>query len=228
MRIIETKNLIKNYINNKVTTNVLRGLSFNINKGEFLSIIGPSGSGKTTLLYVLSGLEKYTSGSIKLFGKEVNTYTDKELSFLRQKKLGFVFQFYNLIPNLTVYENILLAEVLRNDNSPYNIDQVLDIVGLIEYKNYYPNQISGGMQQRVAIARCLINDPEVIFADEPTGNLDYKNGTAIMELFSELNQKYHKTIILVTHNEEMINYGTRYIKLRDGLIISDEKINTKR
>lgn len=228
MRIIETKNLIKNYINNKVTTNVLRGLSFNINKGEFLSIIGPSGSGKTTLLYVLSGLEKYTSGSIKLFGKEVNTYTDKELSFLRQKKLGFVFQFYNLIPNLTVYENILLAEVLRNDNSPYNIDQVLDIVGLIEYKNYYPNQISGGMQQRVAIARCLINDPEVIFADEPTGNLDYKNGTAIMELFAELNQKYHKTIILVTHNEEMINYGTRYIKLRDGLIISDEKINTKR
>lgn len=228
MRIIEAKNLIKNYINNKVTTNVLRGLSFNINKGEFLSIIGPSGSGKTTLLYVLSGLEKYTSGSIKLFGKEVNTYTDKELSFLRQKKLGFVFQFYNLIPNLTVYENILLAEVLRNDNSPYNIDQVLDIVGLIEYKNYYPNQISGGMQQRVAIARCLINDPEVIFADEPTGNLDYKNGTAIMELFAELNQKYHKTIILVTHNEEMINYGTRYIKLRDGLIISDEKINTKR
>src|SRR5690606_6763770 len=134
MKIIEANNLIKNYINNKVTTNVLRGLSFNINKGEFLSIIGPSGSGKTTLLYVLSGLEKYTSGSIKLFGKEVNTYTDKELSFLRQKKLGFVFQFYNLIPNLTVYENILLAEVLRNDNSPYNIDQVLDIVGLIEYK----------------------------------------------------------------------------------------------
>lgn len=227
MKIIEANNLIKNYINNKVTTNVLRGISLSINKGEFLSIIGPSGSGKTTLLYVLSGLEKYTSGSIKLFDKEISTYTDKELSILRQKRIGFVFQFYNLISHLSVYENILLAQVLSKKKSKYDINQVLNIVGLSDYKNYYPNQISGGMQQRVAIARCLINDPEVIFADEPTGNLDYKNSIAIMELFKDLNRKYEKTIILVTHNEEMVYYGTRYIRLRDGLIISDEKIKSK-
>ena len=176
---------------------------------------------------MLSGLEKYTSGSIKLFGKEITSYTDKELSILRQNRIGFVFQFYNLIPHLSVYENILLAQILSNNKSPYNIDQVLDIVGLNNFKDYYPNQTSGGMQQRVAIARCLINNPEVIFADEPTGNLDYKNGIAVMELFKELNRKYQKTIILVTHNEEMINYGTRFIRLRDGLIINDEKINAE-
>ncbi|HEY8365320.1 MAG TPA: ABC transporter ATP-binding protein [Haloplasmataceae bacterium] len=225
MKIIELSNLKKNYHTNKVITEVLRGINLNIDEGEFVSIIGPSGSGKTTLLYVMSGLESYDSGSVKLFGKEVNTYKNKEISFLRQKKVGFIFQFYNLIPNLTVYENILLAITLANNDNEKDIDKVLDFVGLLDYKNYYPSQISGGMQQRVAIARCLINDPDIIFADEPTGNLDYHTGQMIMELFAKLNKELNKTIVLVTHNEEMIKFGTRYLKLRDGVVIADEKIN---
>ncbi|MDF2700716.1 MAG: hypothetical protein K0Q49_2279 [Haloplasmataceae bacterium] len=220
MNLIETKDLIKNFN----TTEVLKGISITIKKGEFISIIGPSGSGKTTLLYVLSGLEDYSNGSVKLFNKEVNTYTDKEISKLRQRNIGFIFQFYNLIPNLTVYENVLLAVVLATSDHKNNIDQTLDYVGLLNYKNHYPSQLSGGMQQRVAIARCLINDPDIIFADEPTGNLDNKNSLVIMELFKRLNQELKKTIVLVTHNEEMIRFGTRYLKLTDGVVLADEQV----
>lgn len=225
MRVIETRDLFKHYYDNEITTEVLRGINLCIETGEFVSIVGPSGSGKTTLLYVLSGLEAKTKGSIKLFGKEIEEYSDKELSNHKQNKIGFIFQFYNLLPNLTVYDNILLAQVLANNQNNERIEELLHYVGLANYHDYYPNQLSGGMQQRVAIARALVNDPMVIFADEPTGNLDIKNSLAIMELFQKLNQELHKTIVLVTHNEDLIKYGTRYLRLVDGVIINDEIIN---
>lgn len=225
MRVIETRDLFKHYYDNEITTEVLRGINLCIETGEFVSIVGPSGSGKTTLLYVLSGLEAKTKGSIKLFGKEIEEYSDKELSNHKQNKIGFIFQFYNLLPNLTVYDNILLAQVLANNQNNERIEELLHYVGLANYRDYYPNQLSGGMQQRVAIARALVNDPMVIFADEPTGNLDIKNSLAIMELFQKLNQELHKTIVLVTHNEDLIKYGTRYLRLVDGVIINDEIIN---
>jgi len=224
MKVIETKDLIKNYYQNKVQTEVLRGITLSIKEGEFVSIIGPSGSGKTTFLYVVSGLERYTLGSVKLFDKELSIYKDNEISKLRQQKIGFIFQFYNLIPNLTVYENILLALIISCNKNELDIDHILNYVGLLAYKHYYPSQLSGGMQQRVAIARCLINNPDIIFADEPTGNLDYKNSIAIMELFQRLNRDMNKTIVLVTHNEEMVKYGTRFLKLMDGVVLSDEKV----
>src|SRR5690606_23042316 len=171
------------------------------------------------------GLEDYQEGTIQLFNKELKSYTTKEKAELRSKRIGFVFQFYNLIPNLTVYENILLSAVLGKNRTKEDILNILDVVGLKAYASYYPNQLSGGMQQRVAIARCLINQPEIIFADEPTGNLDYENGKKIMELFSKLNKEFGITILMVTHNEESINYATRIIHLRDGKVLKDERIN---
>lgn len=220
---IIVQGLVKNYMNGKIQTPVLRGLDFSIEKGEFVSLVGPSGSGKTTLLYVLGGLEDYQEGSVLVFDKELKTYSNLEKAELRSKKIGFVFQFYNLIPNLTVYENILLSAVLGYQSSKEDILKILDIVGLSGYESYYPSQLSGGMQQRVAIARCLINEPEIIFADEPTGNLDYENGKKIMELFSHLNQSLGKTILMVTHNEETTTYASRMIHLLDGKVIRDER-----
>jgi len=225
MNQIKVSNLTKNYQTGKVVYEVLKGIDFSIEDGEFVSICGPSGSGKTTLLYVLGGLEPYTSGSISVFEKELNTYTDQQKAKMRSQDIGFVFQFYNLIPNLTVFENIMLSSVLGQNKSKDEILHVLDSVGMKDYHTYYPSQLSGGMQQRVAIARCLINEPKIIFADEPIGSLDHKNGIAIMELFKELNQKYHKTILMVTHNEDTTIYGTRTLHMLDGKVIMDEKNN---
>jgi putative ABC transport system ATP-binding protein len=223
MKQISVSNLRKSYQNGKVQTEVLRGLDFSIEKGEFVSLVGPSGSGKTTLLYVLGGLEPYQEGSVYVFDKELKDYSNQDKANLRSKRIGFVFQFYNLIPNLTVYENILLAAVLGNQSNKEDILNILDIVGLLGYESHYPSQLSGGMQQRVAIARCLINEPEIIFADEPTGNLDYENGKNIMELFARLNKEFHKTILMVTHNIETTTYASRIISLLDGKVIHDER-----
>jgi len=223
MKLMEAKNIRKEFRIGKISSEVLKGIDLSIEEGEFVSIVGPSGSGKTTLLYVLSGLETYTSGSVELFGKELKEYTDSEKGRLRANDIGFVFQFYNLIPNLTVYENIKLADVLGTSTQTNKIESVLEQAGMSEFKNYYPSQLSGGMQQRVAIARCLINNPRIIFADEPIGNLDYKNGISIMELFEMLNKKFNKTILMVTHNEDTIKYGTRTIHMLDGMVINDEK-----
>jgi len=220
---IKVSQLKKEYKNGKTSQEVLKEIDFEIDNGEFVSIVGPSGSGKTTLLYVLGGLEPYQGGSVLVFDKELSTYSNQEKSHLRSNDIGFVFQFYNLIPNLTVYENVLLAAVLGINKKENDIISVLDTVGMKDYKDYYPAQLSGGMQQRVAIARCLINDPKIIFADEPTGNLDYKNGVMIMELFKELNQTHKKTILMVTHNEDTTEYGTRTLHMLDGKVVRDEK-----
>ncbi|HHX00166.1 MAG TPA: ABC transporter ATP-binding protein [Acholeplasmataceae bacterium] len=224
MILIEARKLTKEYVVGNFKNQVIKGIDLEVKEKEFISIVGPSGSGKTTLLYLLSGLEKYTTGEILLFNKEINLYNDKEMSLLRQKNIGFVFQFFNLIPNLNVFENVEISAVIAGIKDKSRIEEVLKMVGMEDSVHLYPNQISGGMQQRVAIARALVNNPDIIFADEPIGNLDYNNGIAIMEIFKKLNTEYNKTIILVTHNEDMKKYGTRYLRLIDGKITEDEKV----
>jgi len=217
--------VVKNYENGKVTVNVLKQIDLVVDSDDFVGITGASGSGKTTLLYVLSGLERPTEGTVTLFGKTTNDYTDRDLALLRQRKIGFIFQFYNLIPNLTVRENVELATVLANIRDPKRIDEVLAMVGMLDRKDAFPNELSGGMQQRVAIARALVNDPEIIFADEPTGNLDSVNAADIMEILRDLNRTHHKTIVLVTHGEEFLKYCNRNVRLADGKVVKDVRLD---
>lgn len=218
MEIIRTENLIKVFDNKIVNQEVLKGINISINKGDFAGIVGPSGSGKTTLLYCLSSLEDITKGKVFINDKDITKYTSKEIEELRKHDIGFVFQFFNLIPNLTVYENILLARIIAGDDDSY-IDEILKKVNMYEYKEYYPNQLSGGMQQRVAIARALINRPTIIFADEPTGNLDTKSGTQIMDILKDLNVTDGITILLVTHNKDYLKYCNTTFRLIDGKIV---------
>ncbi len=222
MKVLEVKNLNKSYFQGQLKTQVLKDISLGVNKGDFLGIVGPSGSGKTTLLYCLSSLENIDSGEIFLNGENISLFSDKKISNLRRGSLGFVFQFYNLIPNLTAYENILLANVIANEVNEEKIEELLKLVGMWEYKDYYPNQLSGGMQQRVAIARALVNNPEIIFADEPTGNLDQKKGAEIMNLLKRLNEEKQITIILVTHNDDYLKYCNKQINLIDGEFVDKE------
>jgi len=219
MIILEAKNLNKTYETNQVKTEVLKNVSFIVNKGDFLGIVGPSGSGKTTLLYCLSAIEPVNSGEIIFNQQNIVNISEKHLSNLRKNNLGFVFQFYNLIPNLTAYENILIANVIAKKTDEKRIEDLMKLVNIWEFKDYYPEQLSGGMQQRVAIARALVNNPEIIFADEPTGNLDQKQGLEIMKLLQELNQKEEVTIVLVTHNEDYLPFCNKKIMLVDGEIV---------
>lgn len=224
MKQIEVKGLTKSYTNGNITYNILRGIDFDVESGEFISICGPSGSGKTTLLYTLSGLESHQGGEVLWFGKEISAMGDQEKANMRAHDMGFVFQFFNLIPNLTVYENVMLASVIGKQKSKDEIMYYLELVGLKHQHDLYPNQLSGGMQQRVSIARALVNEPKVLFADEPIGNLDHQNGIQIMELFQKLNQTLQLTILMVTHNEDVTRYGSRIIYMQDGKVIKDERI----
>ncbi|NLW46657.1 MAG: ABC transporter ATP-binding protein [Firmicutes bacterium] len=219
--VVETVNLWKSFQLGEVEVEVLMDISITIKKGEFVSIMGPSGSGKSTLLYLIGGLDKPTSGSIKINGKELSGMQDEEESLLRRRDLGFVFQFYNLIPNLSVAENIMLPVLLDGKNlkrEESKLEQILDDVGLSDRRHHTPRELSGGQQQRVAIARALINEPDIILADEPIGNLDSKTGTEIMRLLKRINQERGKTIIQVTHSEEAAAYGDRIIHVRDGKV----------
>ena len=225
MTLLEVSGLEKAYQNKKIITPVLRGVHFKIDQGEFVSIVGPSGSGKTTLLYVLGGLENYQKGVVKIFDKELSSYSESEKSELRARKIGFVFQFYNLIPNLNVLDNVMLASVVGKQKSKSDIIRLLEKVGMSTLIDRYPSQLSGGQQQRVAIARSLINDPDIIFADEPTGNLDEKTSHEIMALFSKLHKELNTTIVMVTHNEALIKYGSRMLSMHDGKVIKDEKLD---
>ena len=222
--LVELKQVSKFYSSETITTQALKTVDFSVSNGEFVIITGASGSGKTTLLYVASGLEKATSGVVKLFDMPIGTMKDKILTDLRKSKIGFVFQFYNLLPNLTVYENVLLAAVIAANQDESSVINALETVGMSEAKDKYPNELSGGMQQRVAIARAIVNRPEIIFADEPTGNLDSVNSVQILELFQTLNRTMGTTIVLVTHNPDFLPYATRSIILKDGVIIHDESI----
>lgn len=218
MKVIETVNLTKEFHMDTLTQQVLKGIDLSVETGDFAGIVGPSGSGKTTLLYCLSSLETPTSGSVFFNGKDIAKYQTADISALRKSELGFIFQFYNLIPNLTVYENVLLARIIA-DEDHQDIDEILKRVGMFEFKDYYPNQISGGMQQRVAIARALVNHPSVVFADEPTGNLDQKSGKDIMNLLQTLNREDKVTIVLVTHNEDYLDYCNKIFRLLDGKLL---------
>lgn len=220
-KIIESINLYKSFKMGDLDIEVLKNINLTINKGEFVSIMGPSGSGKSTLLYLIGGLDSPTKGSIKIKDRELSVMKDREHSILRRRNLGFVFQFYNLIPNLNVEENILLPVLLDGKNiKDYKdkLNEILDIVGLADRRKHTPRELSGGQQQRVAIARALINDPDIILADEPIGNLDSKTGMEIMALFKKINQEKDKTILQVTHSIKAAKYGTRIINVLDGSI----------
>ena len=219
--VIETIGLCKSYHLGDSTVEILKNINLEIKKGSFYSIMGPSGSGKSTLLYLLGGLDKPTEGSIKINGKELSSMKDEEESRMRRNDIGFVFQFYNLIPNLDVEENIMLPILLEGKKlKDYrkDLNEILEIVGLLERRKHTPRELSGGQQQRVAIARALINKPDIIFADEPIGNLDSKTGIEIMKLLQEINVKQGKTIVQVTHSREAAEYGTDLIMVRDGRI----------
>ncbi len=219
MNILKAEKIDKFYNQGKTVNHVLKKISLEINKGDFLGIVGPSGSGKTTLLYCLSSIEEIDNGNVFINGQNYKDMKDNDISELRQSEFGFVFQFYNLIPNLTAYENILLASVIAEKVDENRIDELIELVGMTKYKKYFPNELSGGMQQRVAIARALVNNPKILFADEPTGNLDQKKGKEIMELLKTLNEEKGITIVLVTHNEDYLKYCNRTINLVDGEII---------
>ncbi|MFA5697107.1 MAG: ABC transporter ATP-binding protein [Candidatus Izemoplasmatales bacterium] len=225
MILIECRNMNKSYQNGQIETPVLKDINLVVNDNDFLGITGPSGSGKTTLLYVLSGLEKPSDGEVILLNQNVAQYNNQQISNIRKNQIGFIFQFYNLIPNLTVRENVMLALVIAKGKDDSRVDQLLTMVGMADYQNRYPNELSGGMQQRVAIARSLVNDPKIIFADEPTGNLDTINGNEIMNLLHRLHDEHKKTIVLVTHSDDYIKYCSRFIKLVDGKIVKDEVLS---
>jgi putative ABC transport system ATP-binding protein len=224
--LISVKNLKKDYSEGEVTTNVLRGITFDIHKGEFVSIMGPSGSGKSTLMHILSFLDKPTFGEYFFEDKEINTLTDDQLASMRSKKVGFIFQSFNLLNRATVLENVMLPMIYAGIPYPervFRAKQFLSEVGLDHRINYIPANLSGGEKQRVAIARALVNNPEVIFADEPTGNLDSKSGYQVMKILQELNQKGN-TIILVTHEKNTAEHAERIIQIKDGLIVGDNKV----
>ncbi|PIV50532.1 macrolide ABC transporter ATP-binding protein [Candidatus Falkowbacteria bacterium CG02_land_8_20_14_3_00_36_14] len=227
--IIEVNFLKKVFINGEVVTKVLHGLSFNINKGEFVAIMGPSGSGKSTLMHILGLLDRATSGEYKLEEKDVVHLSDNELAGLRNRKIGFVFQSFNLLTRTTVLENVKLPLTysVNKKNIEIRAREVLKSVGLGHRLDYFTNQISGGEKQRVAIARALVNNPSVIFADEPTGNLDSKSGVQIMKILQELNNAGN-TIILVTHETYTSEHAKRIIKIKDGMIIDDYSVKNRR
>ncbi|NWF85980.1 MAG: ABC transporter ATP-binding protein [Bryobacteraceae bacterium] len=205
---------------------ILRGIDFDIERGEFVAIMGASGSGKSTLLGLLAGLDSPTSGSIFIDGEEITGLDEDALAALRNRKIGFVFQSYQLIPTLTAEENVLLPAELAGEATTEALDrarQLLDTVGLAERRDHYPVQLSGGEQQRVALARAFMRKPPLLLADEPTGNLDSANGQHVLALLRDLNRSEGATLILVTHDKELAAHATRIITLKDGIITSDER-----
>lgn len=228
---IEVKHVYKSYIVGQQKVDILKDFNFKVEKGDFLSIMGPSGCGKSTLLYILGGLDKPSEGSIWIKGRDLYTLSEKELAIMRRREIGFMFQFYNLVQNLTVENNIMLPLILdKKKMKDYKdkLDEMLEVIGLQDKKKLTPRELSGGQQQRVAIARALIFEPDVLFLDEPIGNLDSKTGKEIMELFQKINLTMNKTLIQVTHSKESALYGTKLLNLKDGRIVGNiESITDK-
>lgn len=220
--LMKVESLSKNYQIGEVTVKALRGVNFEIYEGEFVVILGPSGSGKSTLLNIVGGMDNPTEGKVFIQGEEVTNYNEKELTLYRRNKVGFVFQFYNLMANLTARENVELATELCK--APLDIDEVIENVGLSDRSGHFPSQMSGGEQQRVAIARAVAKNPLLLLCDEPTGALDFKTGISILSLLNKINKEYGKTVVIITHNSPIAEMADRVIKMRSGKII-ENKIN---
>jgi len=226
MALLEVKNVEKVYIDGEVKTPAVKDVSFAIERGEFVSIMGPSGSGKSTLLHIIGFLDRQTNGQYFFDGKAMDDYSEDGLAHIRNKKMGFIFQSFNLLPRATVLENVklpLLYSGTKEDLWDDMARKAIESVGLSHRTNHIAAKLSGGEKQRVAIARALVNDPNVIFADEPTGNLDSKSGEQVMEMIKKLHDEGH-TVILITHETYTAEYANRIIKLYDGLVESDEKV----
>jgi len=227
MNLISVNDLKKDYVTGELVTSVLHGLTFKIEQGEFVAIMGPSGSGKSTLMHILSFLDRPTSGSYKFNDQDTTDFDDNYLASLRNERIGFIFQSFNLLPRTSVLDNVKLPLIYsKKKNHDELAKKALDSVGLSHRLNYYTNQISGGEKQRVAIARALVCDPAVIFADEPTGNLDSKSGNTVMYILQQLNNQGH-TIILVTHETDTANHAKRIIRLKDGKLVADEPVEKR-
>lgn len=223
MTIIETKDITKRYIMGSEVVDALKGVSINIKKGEYVAFMGPSGSGKSTLMNIIGCLDSPTAGSYILNRKDVSDMTENELAEIRNKEIGFVFQTFNLLPRQSSLDNVALPLIYAGFNKADRTEKaqkVLESVGLGERSGHKPNELSGGQRQRVAVARALVNDPSILLADEPTGNLDTRTSYEIMQLFAEIHAKGN-TIIMVTHEEDIAKYAHRIVRLRDGLIESD-------
>ena len=227
MNLIKVQNLAKDYTNEGVTTPVLHDLNFSIDSGEFVAIMGPSGSGKSTLMHILSFLDRPTAGLYEFEGKNTKDFSDDYLAELRNERVGFVFQSFNLLARTSVLDNVKLPLIYSKKNNQDELaKKALQSVGLSHRLEYFTNQISGGEKQRVAIARALVCEPAVIFADEPTGNLDSKSGNIVMEILQKLNNDGH-TIILVTHEMDTANHAKRIIRIKDGNIIGDQSVSKR-
>lgn len=213
---LEIRGIKKSFGTGDSCVNVLKGLDLNIEKGEFCVLLGPSGSGKSTLLNIIGGIDGTDEGSITIEGERLEDMTEKKLSLYRRKHLGYIFQMYNLIPNLTVRENIEVGAYLREQ--PLDVDELLHTLGLYEHQRKLPNQLSGGQQQRTAIGRAIVKNPDILLCDEPTGALDYHTSKEILKLIETVNQRYGNTIIMVTHNDAIKDMADRVVKLRDGMI----------
>ena len=213
---LEIRGIKKSFGTGDSRVNVLKGLDLNIEKGEFCVFLGPSGSGKSTLLNIIGGIDGADEGSITIEGERLEDMTEKKLSLYRRKHLGYIFQMYNLIPNLTVRENIEVGAYLSDH--PLDVDELLHTLGLYEHQKKLPNQLSGGQQQRTAIGRAIVKNPDILLCDEPTGALDYHTSKEILKLIETVNQRYGNTIIMVTHNDAIKDMADRVVKLRDGMI----------
>ena len=219
MTVLEIKSIMKDYGFEPNVTHALAGVDISVEEGEFIAIVGTSGSGKSTLLHIIGGLDKPTSGNVVVRGEELEKMDDERLTVFRRRNIGFVFQNYNLVPILNVYENIVLPVELDGNRADEEfLKSIVNVLGLNEKLNSMPNNLSGGQQQRVAIARALITKPAIILADEPTGNLDSKTGDDVMGLLKKANEEFNQTIVMITHNQELAKLADRIIRIEDGRI----------
>lgn len=228
MEILKVENLKKTYGKGENKVEALKNINLSVNKGEFVAIVGASGSGKSTLLHLLGGLDRPTSGNVVIDGESIYTYKEEKLAVFRRRKIGFVFQFYNLLPILDVEENMALPALLDNDKvDKVYLEELIKVLGLSARKHHLPSELSGGQQQRVSIGRAVFNKPSIILADEPTGNLDTKNSKDVIELLKFTAKKYNQTLILITHDVNIAAMADRVITIGDGEITSDKNLKIK-